>query len=413
MFKETNHIDKLTRWLRRLIPRSVFEFFQPAYHWSLSWLGAFLYAFPARSMTIIAVTGTKGKSSVVSMITTMLEDLGQPVAMVGSLGFKIKARTWPNMLKMTMPGRFKLQKFLYEAKQAGVRYVVLEVTSEGIAQHRLVGIKPDCAVMTNLRPEHIEGHGSMTAYLAAKQQLFALTSHIHILNADDPYFNDFNQFSAQQTLSYATHQELVNLNDYPLELKLTGDFNKLNALAALSVAIAYGLDVGKARASLEAMTLIPGRMELLQSAQGTRVFVDYAHTPDSLEAVYRNLKPLAQASQGKLICVLGSAGGGRDTWKRPVFGKLAEQYCDQIIFTNEDPYDEDPEAIIKDITAPLTQDNYEIIMDRKQAIKQAISNAGPADIIALTGKGSEVSMALANGRKIPWSDKKIVEEALD
>ena len=174
MFKE-GLIDKTLRRIKKLIPKSVFDFFAPIYHTALAWGGAVIYGFPSRSMKVIGVTGTKGKSTTVFLISKLLEGTGEPVAAIGSLGFKIKDKEWPNNLKMTMPGRFKLQKFLAQAKKAGCKYVVLEVTSEGIKQKRHLGIKFDCAVFTNLHKEHLESHGTFENYYKAKQELFKKT----------------------------------------------------------------------------------------------------------------------------------------------------------------------------------------------------------------------------------------------
>src|SRR3989344_8175981 len=169
MFRE-GIIDKILYKVKKLIPRSVFDFFAPLYHAGLAYAGAALYGFPTRSLKIIGVTGTKGKSTTVFLISKIFEGASEPIAAIGSLGFKIKNNEWPNNLKMTMPGRFKLQKFFYEAKKAGCKYVVLEVTSEGIKQKRHLGINFDCAVFTNLHREHLESHGSFENYYKAKQE---------------------------------------------------------------------------------------------------------------------------------------------------------------------------------------------------------------------------------------------------
>lgn len=400
-------MNKLLDLGRKIIPKPVFKFAQPKYHWMLSMIGAIVYGFPSKSMAVIGVTGTKGKSTVVHMVSKILEDQGQSVAAIGSLGFKIKDKTWPNTLKMTLPGRFKLQNFLSRAKRAGIEYVVLEATSEGIAQNRLVGIDLDCAVFTNLHREHLESHGSFENYMNAKRKLFAKTKGRHVLNIDDPNFEKFANYQARHKITYGLEWGMLTPTNLrakreDLNLKIIGDFNIRNALAALGVAYAYNLNMDEAVASLNAIESIPGRMEVFESKKDFKVIVDYAHTPDSLEAVYKNLKPDAK----KLICVLGAAGGGRDKWKRPEFGKIASNYCDNIILTNEDPFDEDPNEILDQVESGVADSaKHERIVDRDEAIKKAISKAEAGDIVIITGKGSETSIALRGGQKKEWSDK--------
>lgn len=393
------------------------------YHAGLAYIAAVIYGFPSRSMKVIGVTGTKGKSTTVYLITRILEANGHAVAAIGSLGYKIREKEWPNTLKMSMPGRFKLQKFLAEAKKAGCEYVVLEVTSEGIKQKRHLGIEFDCAVFTNLHREHIESHGSFENYMAAKQELFQCTKKAHVINADDVYSSQFGEFPAQKKIFYGfTAGDIVASNvsvtadwssfevyKVPFNILLGGKFNVLNCLAALSVGAVYGIDLPSMKPALEAVEVVPGRMDFVQK-EPFQVVVDYAHTPDSLEAVYKALKPQA----GRLICVLGSAGGGRDVWKRPEFGKIADQYCDVIYLTNEDPYEENEEVILDQVEKGITHpEKIKRVLDRKQAITQAIKEAQPGDVVVITGKGSETSMALANGKKIPWSDRDIAHGALN
>ena len=423
MFQENKILNSLLNLGRKIIPRRIFKWVQPIYHWILATLGAILYGFPSRSMKVIAVTGTKGKSTTVYMICKIFEDQGLSVAAVGSLGFKIKERTWPNTLKMTLPGRFKLQKFLYQAKRVRVKYVILEATSEGIAQHRLAGVSIDCAVFTNLHREHLESHGSFDNYMAAKQRLFLKTSGTHVLNIDDRYFEKFTNFPARRKITYGKKwgmitSENLKTKSAKLNLKLLGDFNEYNAIAALAIADAYGLDMDKAVISLNSIKSVPGRMEIIRASGGFDVVIDYAHTPDSLKLVYETLKnklvPSTYNLAPKLICVLGAAGGGRDKWKRSEFGGIAAEYCDEIILTNEDPYDENPDMILEQIASgflPSTV-HYKKIIDRKEAIKTAVMLAKDGDVVIITGKGSETSMAVAGDRKIPWSDKEIVSEFL-
>lgn len=451
MFKESL-LDKILCWIKKLIPKPVFDFFAPIYHAGLAYLGALLYGFPSRSLKVIGVTGTKGKSTTVFLISKILENAlqdaqGKPVgvAAIGSLGFKIKEREWPNTLKMTMPGRLKLQKFLYEAKKAGCKYAVLEVTSEGIKQKRHLGIKFDCAVFTNLHKEHIENHGSFENYRKAKEKLFAIAKNIHVLNADDLNIKHFSEYSAKRKMFFGLKSGDMKADNIEntengikfvvygtvFNLNLAGEFNVMNALAALATVAMYGIDLPSAKLILENIKSISGRMEFIQKTPFV-VVVDYAHTPDSLEAVYKTLKQSLQLSSddknvgaithsNKLLCVIGAAGGGRDKWKRPEFGKIAEKYCDEIILTNEDPYDENPDVILNQIESGFSISNQQLainnkkilkILDRKEAIKTALADAKEGDIVIITGKGSEISMALAGGKKIPWSDKKIVEEIL-
>mgnify|MGYP001559350639 FL=1 len=431
MFKE-RILDKTLRKTKKLIPKSVFNFFAPYYHAGLAHLGSILYGNPSKSLKVIGVTGTKGKSTTVYLISKIFENAGMPIAAIGSLGFKIKEKEWPNTLKMTMPGRFKLQKFFYEAKKAGCKYVVLEVTSEGIKQKRHLGINFDCAVFTNLHKEHLESHGSFENYYKAKQELFARTPNIHVLNADDKNVELFSKFSSKRTIFYGV--ENGDMKAQNLELKpdrssfevygtkfninFGGRFNVLNCLAALSVAAMYGIDLPSTRAVLAGIKNIPGRMEFLQK-EPFGVLVDYAHTPESLEQVYQTLRSFKfQVSSFKLICVLGAAGGGRDKWKRPEFGKIAAEYCDEIILTDEDPYDEIPEKIVEEIFSGISSSpkfkslKVHKVLDRKTAIKKALTLAKQGDTIIITGKGSETSMAVAGEKKIPWSDRDVVREAL-
>ena len=431
MFKE-GLLDKILNSAKKLIPKPVFDFFAPMYHAALAYAGAVVYGFPSRSMKVIGVTGTKGKSTTVFLITKILESVGEPVAAIGSLGFKIKEKEWPNTLKMTMPGRFKLQRFLYEAKKAGCKYVVLEVTSEGIRQKRHLGVNFDCAVFTNLHKEHIESHGSFENYYKAKQELFAVTKNIHVLNSDDSHLKLFSNFPSRRKIFYGLKAGDMRVSDFKsgpegtsfeiygtlFSTKFAGQFNILNCLAALSVGAMYDIDLGRMKLALKSVKFIPGRMEFIQR-EPFNVVVDYAHTPESLEAVYKTLKENLKFKNLKLICVLGAAGGGRDKWKRPEFGRIASEYCDEIILTNEDPYDENPEKIIEDIFSGISSSqNFQSlkvskVLNRREAIRTALKSARESDTVIITGKGSEISMAVAGGKKLPWSDKDVVREFLN
>lgn len=390
--------DFILLFVKRLIPKSVFNFFQPAYHLLMASLAAMIYGFPSRRLKVIGVTGTNGKSTVVHLVSSILEEAGEKTASVSSLRFRINKKEEKNNLKMTMPGRFKLQKFLREAVRAGCKYGIIEITSEGIKQYRHVGINFYMAVLTNVTPEHIESHGTFEKYRAAKALLFK-KAKIHVLNGEDPSIDYFLKIPAQNRIIYSK-------KDFPpnIRLKLLGDFNLENAVAAYHAAKLLGIEFDAIKRALEKVEGMPGRMEFVQK-EPFAVVVDYAHTSDALEKVYRTLKK----SDSKLICVLGSAGGGRDKWKRPEMGKIAEKFCDEIILTNEDPYDEDPRKIIDEVASGR---DFKKIIDRREAIREALKSANPGDTVVITGKGAEPWIMGPNGAKIPWDDREVVREEL-
>jgi UDP-N-acetylmuramoyl-L-alanyl-D-glutamate--2,6-diaminopimelate ligase len=406
--------------IRKFIPKFALNI----YHFKLALLGAFLYGFPGKnkSIKIIGITGTSGKSTTVDFVCRILEEAGNRVSSISSVKFKLAEKEWENKHKMTMPGRFVIQKFLRQAINAKCKYVVLEVTSEGIRQSRHRFINFDTAVFTNLSKEHIESHGSFENYRNEKLKLFKIAKNIHVINLDDEnakyfaeipaifnfQFSIFNKFSIFNFQTITAEDVVVDKNGVSFQIQnakfqipLIGQFNVYNALASISVAKAYNINLEVCKRALEKVKGISGRMEIV--AKNPLVVVDYAHTPDQLEVVYKSF-------EGKnLICVLGSCGGGRDKWKRPVLGEVAKKYCKEIIITNEDPYDENPMDIINQV-AENAGSSAKKILDRKEAIKKAILSAKPEDVVIITGKGSEPWMCIADGKKVPWSDKNIVLE---
>jgi UDP-N-acetylmuramoyl-L-alanyl-D-glutamate--2,6-diaminopimelate ligase len=422
----------MKNFLRKIIPNFLFSW----YHFVWALLGAVVYRFPSRKLKVIGVTGTNGKSTVVFLVSQILEKAGYQVAAVSSVQFKIKDKVWVNDLKMTMPGRLKLQKFLHQAVQAGCQYVVLEVTSEGIKQHRHRFIGFETAVLTNLTPEHLESHGGFENYKKAKGKLFqALKPQGKIIvNLDDPNAGYFLQFRIGEKWGYTMQENLgakplneelnsqkivcgslftftqngisFKVQDRQFNLNLLGKFNAYNALAAIAIGLAEKIPLDKIKVALEKAQGIPGRLEIVIK-EPFAVIVDYAHTPDALEKVYQTLK---EVFAGRMIGVLGAAGGGRDKWKRPQLGKIAEQYLDKIIITNEDPYDENPQTIIDEIAEGIKQKETEKILDRRQAIRRALELAQAGDVVIITGKGCEPWMCLAGGKKMPWDDREVVKE---
>jgi len=412
--------------MKELVKKFIPSFLIGWYHFLLAFFGALLYRFPGKKMTIIGVTGTKGKSTVVDFSHRIFQEAGFKTASLSSVRFKIGLKERPNMLKMTMPGRFQIQKFLREALDNNCQYVIIEVTSEGILQHRHKFIDFKTAVFTNLAPEHIERHGSFENYRKAKLELFKATKRIHIINENDKNAEYFLNFPAEKKYLYSIKSRkqeiriidknskvIKEIKDVGVDLKLLGEFNIYNALAAVCLGISEGINLPSCKTALEKIEQMPGRMEVVL-AEPFKVVVDYAHTPDALEQVYQSLKAK------NLICLLGSAGGGRDKWKRPKMGEIAAKYCNQIILSNEDPYDEDPEKITEEVFSGISmlksrKQKAKVfkILDRRQAIKKALKLAKEGDTVVITGKGCEPWMCVAKGEKIAWDDRQIVREEFD
>jgi len=431
MFRENKILERLLGFGRKVIPRPVFVFFQPLYHYTLSTLAALLYKFPAKKLKVIGVTGTNGKSTVVHLISRILEENGFSVASLSSIEFKIKSKVWLNNLKMTLPGRMKLQSFLKKALKAKCHYVVLEMTSEGIKQYRHKFIGFDTAILTNLTKEHLESHGGFENYKEAKGKLFQSLKKDGktIVNLDDKNADYFLGFKAGEKYGYGIDFESsqidkpvrarnieigqkgirFSLGEVDFNLNFLGRFNIYNSLAAITACLAEGMSLEDIKEGIEQAKGVPGRLEIVLEEPFV-VIVDYAHTPDALEKVYQTVR---ESFSGRVIGVLGAAGGGRDKWKRPEMGKIAEKYLDQIIITNEDPYDENPEAILEEVAQGIKQKELEKIIDRRKAINQALKTAQPGDVVVITGKGCEPWMCLAGGKKIPWDDRKIVKEEFD
>jgi len=395
--------------------KKIINFLFSRYHWKLNLLGALLYGFPSRKITVIGVTGTKGKSTVLALLSDILEKAGYKTALISSVTLKINGKIQKNRTSNSMPGRFFIQRFLSDAVNAGCDFTLIEVTSQGIIQHRHKFIFWDRAVFLNIHPEHIEGHGSFENYLKAKLSFFEYISWHpgsknlqFFINVQDSYEKEFVQAAGNFPVVYFSSQ-LTDGFKLKIPQSLSADFLKINIAAAIAVAQSFNIPKEAIKKGIEGFRGVEGRMEIVIQ-KPFKAVVDYAHTPDSLEAVYKYLK---KGGQGKMICVLGSAGGGRDKWKRPALGKIAAQYCNRVILTDEDPYDENPMAIVDEIGKGYMENggktsNLEKILDRTQAIKKAISIARAGDTVICTGKGSEEYIHLAHGKKIPWSERQVI-----
>lgn len=391
------------------------------YHWTLPRIGAFVYRHPARHLTVIAVTGTKGKSSTTELIASILRAQGEKVAVSNSIRFRIGDVVTTNTMRMSMPGRFFLQKFLRDAVSAGCTYAVIEATSEGARYFRHHALQLNALVFTNLAPEHIESHGSFENYKKAKLSIARELSRsaerprILVVNGDDEHAKDFLDFPTEITRIYS----LKNIGAYEaddthisftfknvlMQSTLPGVFNLYNILAATELADALKIPTQTIAKGIADLQEIPGRAQFVREGQDFDVVVDYAHTTESLEALYKAFEPRNK------IAVMGAMGGGRDKGKRALRGATAEKYCSTVILTDEDPCDEDPEQIVHDIASGLTKEPI-IIMDRRKAIQHAISIAKRGDVVLISGKGTDPSIYRAHGTQEPWSDFLVAKEAL-
>lgn len=407
--------------IKRFIPAPLFRLLAPVYHYLLALIGAVVYGFPSRGLYVIAVTGTKGKSSTTEIINSILEHAGYKTVLINTIRFKVGEESRPNKYKMTLPGRMFVSQTLREATNKKCTHAVIEITSEGIVQFRHAFVDIDALVFTNLSREHIESHGSFEKYAETKLRLRAALvaspkkKKVVVANTDDDYGKKFLDVTGPITKLPYSLKDVTVVRDTPDILfvynktefasPLQGIFNVENILAGVVLARYLGIPEDTVQNGLASLSFIPGRVEHVRLGQSFSVIVDYAHTPDSLEKLYQTFK------EKHRICVLGNTGGGRDTWKRPVMGAIAERYCDMVILTDEDPYDENPEAIVKDMTKDMTKKPV-IIMDRRKAVAHALLSAHPDSVILITGKGTDPYIMRAHGKKEPWSDKTVVEEEL-
>ncbi len=408
--------------LESLLPRDLHRALLTSYHALWAFFSALVCGFPARQLTVIGITGTKGKSSVSEMLFAILRHADYPTAMAGTIRFAVNEESSPNLFKMTMPGRGFLQVFLMGAVAEGAKYAIIEVTSEGAVQNRHLFLDMDALVFTNLQKEHIESHGSMEAYAKAKfrlgQELARSPKRPRaiIANGDSEYAKPYLALPVETVLPFGIGDvSEVALKDGSVSFRYEGvlfdvpqpgEFSVRNALAATKTAAWLGIPVEKSAEALHLLTRIPGRAEKIEAGQDFLAIVDYAHTPDSLTALY------SAYGKRRKICVLGNTGGGRDTWKRPLMGKIADEQCDTVILANEDPYDEDPQAIMDAMAAGMTR-APRIIMDRREAIRTALSLARPGDAVLITGKGTDPYIMEAAGKRTEWSDARVVREELE
>lgn len=434
----------MKRFIRKLVPRFVMR----VYHLALAELASVVYQNPSRNMMVIGVTGTKGKSTTSFMIAKLLESAGHTVGLTSTALFKVGKREWLNATKMTMLGRFRLQKLLRDMVRAGCSVAVVETSSEGVLQSRHRGIHYDMAVFTNLTPEHLEAHGGFENYKKAKRDFFRsvaespiknvagkLIEKVFVVNLDDPHAKDFvvvangkrygwtfhgnadarldHVFQITQVENKSTGSDFT-CDGNRLHVSMPGNVNVSNATAAAIVVHQMGAGWEIIRHGLENLPQMPGRMERIENPFGFTVIVDYAHEPESTKKLYDAVQLF---NPERIIHVTGSAGGGRDKDRRRVLGQLAGENADIVIVTNEDPYDEDPRAIMEAVANGARnagkKENHDLYLidDRCKAIQRAVLMAQKNDLVLITGKGSEQAIVGNNGVKVPHDDRMVVKSA--
>jgi UDP-N-acetylmuramoyl-L-alanyl-D-glutamate--2,6-diaminopimelate ligase len=433
----------MKRFLRKILPKGLFSY----YHLTLAYLAALRYGFPSRKMIVIGVTGTKGKTTASNFIWSTLSASGKKVGIVGTANIRIGGQESLNKFHMTMPGRFALQGILRQMVDAGCAYCVVEVTSEGINQFRHKGINFDVAVFTNLYPEHLPSHGgSFENYKKAKGKLFAAlaeSSHkviegeriekVIAANFDSDHKDYYLGFSADKKITFGLEteadiraEEIQSTSDgvsfkvggKPYDIRILGEFNVYNALAALAVGTIFKMTPEQMQQGLSALQEIPGRMEVIENTHNLTVIVDYAHQKESMYALLEAAQKMRKDPSQKIIVLLGAEGGGRDKAKRPAMGQAAGTLADYVICSNVDPYEDDPFPIANDIAVVAERfgktrdvDSF-VILDRREGIRKALELSKAGDIVLITGKGAEQSITIG-GVATPWDDRTVVREELE
>lgn len=390
------------------------------------------YGNPAKGLRVIAITGTNGKTTTANFINEILKEAGHKTAMFSTAVIEIDGKSHINDLNATVATTQQMQEFFRDAKKAQVDFVILEVTSHALDQHKLASVPIEVAIMTNLTQDHLDYHKTMQNYADAKAKLFAGNPRYIVLNRDDEWFEFFDEFQpAEQKITYGEHTDaeahiehiklykkgteatIVFDHQTILELAtaLPGKFNAYNMTAAAATAYLLGVrlqDIIEGIANLEG---VPGRFERVAEGLEYDVIVDYAHTPDALEKL---LEAVRAVTKNRIILVFG-ATGDRDKAKRPIMGEIAAKGADRIILTDEESYNENPEHIRSQVRGGIKvakgDGKLTEIADRRAAIEKALSIAKKGDTVLITGMGHE-QFRIVNSEKLPWNDGEVVREII-
>ena len=405
--------------------------FVPDTRLALADLAAAFYQNPARHLRIAGVTGTNGKTTTAFLIKHICEQAMHRCGLIGTVRYEIADRILP--ASRTTPESLEVHDLLWQMRSAGCKAAVMEVSSHALMQARVRGVEFDAAVFTNLTQDHLDYHRTMEAYFDAKMRLFSglleqKKKGQAVINLDDRYGqllvqkfhdqlpivtygvraqSDFRASNVRIDFHGTSYQLDARGRSYLVRLPLIGAFNVANSLAAIAASNVMGVDVRTAVLALAQAPAVPGRLETVPGQRQFKVYVDYAHTDDALLNVIKACRELKPA---RLIVVFG-CGGNRDKTKRPRMGAVVDQHADYAIVTSDNPRKEDPWAIIDDITPAMTPGKFEIVLDRKQAIRTAIDLAQPRDIVLIAGKGHETYQEFAD-HTIPFDDVAVAQSAM-
>lgn len=424
--------QRLVKGVRSVLPSQAVHLLENVYRKTRIQLVSARYGWPARGLRVIAVTGTNGKTTTANYINEILKQAGYKTAMFTTAVIEVAGESKINDLNATVASVSRMQQFLNEARRSKVDFVILEVTSHSLYQHKLDGVPIEAAVMTNLTQDHLDYHKTMEKYAAAKGLLFARNPRYIVLNRDDDWFDYFDKYLAEeQKITYGKSEDAdVRISDIKLYKKgseavlafdhqeksqlatyLPGEYNVFNMAAAASICYVLGVSMSDIKNGIASLEGIPGRFERATKDEKYEVIVDYAHTPDALEKL---LEATRNITKKRIILVFGACGD-RDTLKRPIMGKIAAKLADEIILTDEESYNEDPDKIRRDIYAGIEEskatNKTTEIADRREAIRHALNIAKKDDTILITGMGHE-QFRIINGEKLPWNDTNIVREII-
>jgi UDP-N-acetylmuramoyl-L-alanyl-D-glutamate--2,6-diaminopimelate ligase len=409
--------------IKQLIPHSLFGAIEPVGHLMEAVVWNCVYGFPGRGMKVIGVTGTNGKTTTTFLIHRMLTEAGYKTGLMSTVAYGVGNDIRPQIHHMTNVPVRELMQRLKQMKAKGAEWLVLETTSHALAQHRTWGVPYSVAVLTNITHEHLDYHKTFERYVAAKQRLFKLAQknkkglQMGIANADDQNGASFAAETRNSILYGIEAGEVRALNiklsadgvsylakatdeQYQITSHLPGSFNVYNTLAALCVGRAVGLSKEQIEQGIAALKGVEGRMTTIDEGQAYSVIVDFAHTPDSFEKLFKDLRPVVK---GRLIVLFGSAGR-RDEAKRAIQGKLAGQYADEVVVTEEDDRDIDGMEIMNQIASgaeeagKVRDKDLFLVHDRTEAINFAVGRAqAKGDTVLLLGKGHEKTIERADG----------------